>query len=147
MNFLLGGLAVLCGVILTTQVGGNAQLGKSLDNPYLSAMINMVLGLVFTTLAVLIVAKPWPTIANIQGAPWWAWAGGLLGTGYLIGNILLAPKLGAAALVGCVVAGQLLSAVVADHFGWLGFEQHAAGVGRIAGCALMIGGVALIAKF
>lgn len=44
-------------------------------------------------------------------------AGGTLGTIYLTGNILLAPKLGAGALVGLVVTGQLLFAVLCDHFG------------------------------
>jgi transporter family-2 protein len=56
-------------------------------------------------------------------------------------------KLGAAALVGFVVTGQLLFAVLADQFGWLGFEQHSAGVWRYVGCALMMAGVALIARF
>ena len=147
MNILLGALAMLCGVILTAQVGSNAALGKELDNPFLAAAINMAVGLVLTTLVVLVVAKPWPSAGEIRGVPWWAWFGGLLGTGYLIGNILLAPKLGAAVLVGAVVSGQLLFAVLADHFGWLGFEQHSAHLGRIAGCLLMVAGVALIAKY
>ena len=34
-----------------------------------------------------------------------------------------------------------------DHFGLVGFKEHAAGLGRIAGVALMIGGLALINLF
>jgi transporter family-2 protein len=37
--------------------------------------------------------------------------------------------------------------VIADHFGWLGFDQHPAGLGRIAGCALMVIGIALVSLF
>jgi transporter family-2 protein len=80
--------------------------------------------------------------------PWYVWvAGGAFGTAYLTGNILLAPRLGAGALVGLVVTGQLLFAVVCDNFGWLGFAVHSINLWRVLGCALLVAGVALIAKF
>lgn len=148
MNIAFASFALLCGAVLTAQVGSNTLLGKSIANFYIPAAVNMVTGLIFTVLLLLIVRQPMPVIAQIRAAPWWTWlAGGLLGTGYLTGNILLAPKLGAAALVGLVVTGQLLFAVLADNYGWLGFDQHAATLWRGVGCALMISGVALIAKF
>ena len=34
-----------------------------------------------------------------------------------------------------------------DHFGWIGFEKHPASAVRIAGCALVICGLWLVAKF
>ena len=141
-------LALICGAVLTTQVGSNTLLGKSLNNPYIPVAANMVTGLVFTVLLLLIVHKSLPSVAQLRAAPWWTWlAGGFLGTVYLTGNILLAPKLGAGALVGLVVTGQLLFAVAADNYGWLGFEQHGATIWRGRGCLLMMGGVTLIAKF
>lgn len=141
-------LALLCGAVLTTQVGGNTVLGKALDNPYIPAAVNMVSGLLFTVVLLMIVHKPWPAVAQLRAAPGWTWlAGGFLGTAYLTGNILLAPKLGAAALVGLVVTGQLLFAVVADNYGWLGFASHPATTWRVLGCLLMMGGVLLIAKY
>jgi len=141
-------LALICGAVLTTQVGSNNLLGKSIDDPYIPATANMVTGFFFTVLLLLIVHKSLPSAAHLRAAPWWTWlAGGFLGTAYLTGNILLAPRLGAGALVGLVVTGQLLFAVAADNYGWLGFEQHGATLWRGLGCLLMIGGVALIAKF
>jgi len=140
--------ALICGAVLTTQVGSNNLLGKSINDPYIPAAANMVSGLIFTILLLLIVHKPLPSVAQLRGAPAWTWlAGGFLGTAYLTGNILLAPKLGAGALVGLVVTGQLLFAVAADNYGWLGFEPHAATLWRGLGCLLMMGGVALIARF
>jgi transporter family-2 protein len=148
MNLALGFLAMLCGVLLTPQVGSNTQLGKFLGNPYIPAAVNMVVGVITTFALVLIIQKPWPQTANAAAAPWWMWlTGGTLGTVYLTGNILLAPKLGAAALVGFVVTGQLLFGVLCDHFGWLGFQQHSLTLWRAVGCVLMVGGVALIGKF
>ena len=123
-------------------------LGKSLNDPYIPAAANMVVGIVLTAALLLIVHKPLPVAAVARSAPWWTWiAGGLLGTVYLTANVLLAPKLGAASLVGFVVTGQLLFAVVADQFGWLGFAQHPASIWRYLGCLLMMAGVALIARF
>src|SRR5271156_3019090 len=148
MNIVLALLAMVCGAVLTAQVGGNTLLGKSINDFYIPAAVNMMTGLIFTVLLLLIVHKPLPAIDQLRAAPWWTWlAGGFLGTAYLTGNILLAPKLGAAALVGLVVTGQLLFAVLADNYGWLGFEQHSATLWRGLGCVLMMGGVALIAKF
>jgi transporter family-2 protein len=148
MSLLLGLLALLCGVVLTSQIGSNALLGKLLGDSYIPAAVNMLIGVVTTGALLLIVHKPLPAAHTVAGVPWWIWiAGGALGTIYLTGNILLAPKLGAGALVGLVVTGQLLFAVLCDHFGWLGFAQHSATVWRVVGCLLLIGGVALIAKF
>ena len=148
MNILFAGLAFACGIVLTAQVGSNTILGKDLGNPYIPGTVNMVVGLFMAGLLLAVAHSPLPNAAALRAAPWWTWfAGGVLGTVYLTGNILLAPKLGAAALVGFVVTGQLLFAVVADNYGWLGFEQHSASLWRGAGCLLMVAGVALIAKF
>jgi len=57
------------------------------------------------------------------------------------------PRLGAAIYVGLFVTASSIASVVADHFGWLGFEEHAAGLARILGCALMVTGITLISIF
>src|ERR1700683_4498446 len=138
MSLLLGFLALLCGVVLTSEIGSNALLGKLLGNSYIPAAVNMLIGVVTTGILLLIVHKPLPVAQTAAAVPWWIWiAGGALGTVYLTGNILLAPKLGAGALVGLVVTGQLLFAVLCDHFGWLGFAQHSVSALRGLGCLLL----------
>lgn len=148
MSWLLGPVAMLCGVILTTQVANNKVLSEKLDNFYIPAAANMLMGLGFTLLLVWALTDAAPSREAVKTAPWWMWlAGGFLGTAYLTGNIILAPKLGAAALVGFVVAGQVIFSVLLDHFGWLGFEQHTAGAGRLVGSGLLLVGVFLIARY
>jgi bacterial/archaeal transporter family-2 protein len=108
----------------------------------------MVIGFFATAILTWSLTSEWPSREMIRAAPRYAWfAGGLMGVIYLTGTILLAPRLGAGALVGLIVAGQLMFSVLLDHFGWIGFEQHSASVPRLAGCALMIVGVFLISKF
>jgi bacterial/archaeal transporter family-2 protein len=148
MSWLFAPFAVLLGIVLTTQVATNALLGKELANEYIPAAVNMAIGLVATTILTWSLTSEWPTREILRAAPWYSWmAGGLMGTIYLTGTILLAPKLGAGELVGLVVAGQLIFSVLLDHFGWIGFVQHSASPARLAGCALMIGGVFLVSKF
>jgi transporter family-2 protein len=148
MSWLFAPFAILLGVVLTTQVATNAMLGKSLRNEYIPAAVNMAIGLIATAVLTWSLTSDWPSREMLRGAPWYSWiAGGLMGTIYLTGSILLAPKLGAGELVGLVVAGQLVFSVLLDHFGWIGFEQHSASPARLAGCALMISGVFLVSKF
>jgi bacterial/archaeal transporter family-2 protein len=49
--------------------------------------------------------------------------------------------------IGLFVTASSVASVVVDHFGWLGFDQHSAGIGRLAGCALMVIVNALISLF
>ena len=148
MDWLFMAGALACGAVLTTQVATNKQLGEALHNLYLPAVANMVVGLMATLAITLLASREYPTMAMVKAAPGYAWlAGGVLGAVYLTGNILLAPKLGAAALIGLVVTGQIIFSVLVDKFGWFGFEQHDANLPRLAGCALLIAGVALISKF
>jgi bacterial/archaeal transporter family-2 protein len=148
MSWLLAPFALLLGVVLTTQVATNAQLGKALGNEYIPAAVNMAIGLVATGLLTWSLTPEWPSREVLRAAPWYTWfAGGLMGTIYLTGTILLAPKLGAGELIGLIIAGQLGFSVLLDHFGWIGFAQHSASPARLAGCALMIAGVFLISKF
>ena len=148
MSWLFAPIALVLGVVLTTQVATNTELGKALGNPYIPAAVNMIIGLVATTVLTWSLTSEWPSREMVRAAPWYAWlGGGLMGVVYLTGTILLAPRLGAGTLVGLIVAGQLMFSVLLDHFGWIGFEQHSASIPRLAGCGLMIAGVILISKF
>ena len=39
----------------------------------------------------------------------------------------------------------MILSVLIDNYGWLGFPQHAASIGRIVGTGLMVVGVGLVA--
>ena len=148
MNLILMGLALLLGAILTTQVATNKQLGEALNNLYIPATANMIVGVVATIAITVFATKEYPSLETVKAAPWYGWlAGGLLGAVYLTGNIILAPRLGAAALIGLVVTGQIVFSVMIDNFAWFGFEHHAASVPRLLGCLLLIGGVILVSKY
>ncbi|WP_336489461.1 DMT family transporter [Methylobacterium nigriterrae] len=138
LAWLLIPFAALAGALTTLQAGSNAALKKSLGEPLPALLINYGLGIV--VLANRITRQSWLGFGKLSGVPWWAWVGGLAA-------IVLAYRLGAATLMASIVTGQVIASVLLDHFGWLGFEVHAANVWRLLGAALMIIGVALVARF
>lgn len=147
MAWLIVPFAILAGALTTLQAGSNAALKKSLGEPLPALLINYVLGIGIVVLANIVSRQPWPGFDKLSGVPWWAWIGGLAGAVYGLTAILFAYRLGAATLMASVVTGQVVASVLLDHFGWLGFEVHAAGVWRLLGAILMIVGVVLIARF
>ena len=142
--WVLLGLAVLCGAAIAAQAGVNATLGRGLASPVHAALVSFAVG----TLALALVAAArrdaLPDAAMLAGLPWWAWVGGLLGAFFVAVTIGLAPRLGAAALLAAVLAGQMAAALVLDHNGWLGFEERAATWRRVGGVALVVAGAALV---
>jgi len=139
--------AFTAGALITCQVGSNSQLKKSLGQPLPALIVNYVLGIAAVLLYTLARQVAFPSTAKAFQTPWWGWLGGIFGAVYGLTAIVLASQLGAATLTALVVTGQLICSVVLDHFGWLSFDVHPASWARIAGCALMVGGLILIAKF
>jgi transporter family-2 protein len=72
--------------------------------------------------------------------------GGVLGALYVLSAIVVTPRLGASALVAVTVAGQLIAALVMDHYGWLGLPAQPLGVERVMGAMLLMGGVLLMTR-
>jgi len=50
-------------------------------------------------------------------------------------------------MIALIVAGQMMTSVVLDHFGWLGYQIHPISVVRILGVFLLLGGVVLVRLF
>ena len=140
-------LALALGAILPTQAAINARLAKASGSPVMAALISFAVGTV-ALLAYLSVNRDlsFGWIQTNQW-PWWIWIGGLLGTFFVAGIVILLPKLGVALAFSLVIAGQMFTAIVFDHFGWLGTSIREISFGRIAGAILLIAGVVLIRKF
>ncbi len=125
----------------------NGQLAKVLGSPWPAAIVVYVVGLIGIGCALPFVTFDWPTLAKMGEAPWWAWIGGLLGAVFVMGMLMFAQKLGAGVFTGVSVTAAVVASLALDHFGLVGFKEHAINLWRVAGGLLMIGGLALIAAF
>lgn len=146
MSLFLLVFAMLAGALLPTQAGINAQLAKNLGHPLLAASVSFALGTIALLLFTLAFHIPLPEISRAMQAPWYFWVGGLLGVIYLTATIILAPLLGAATMIGLIIAGQMLASITLDHFGLVGFPVHPLGLWRAVGAIFLIIGVALIQR-
>ena len=147
MSWLLMPVAVAAGSLMVIQAACNSALERAWDRPMTVAVISLSIGISVLVLVGLAFGQLGLPSGKAGQAPWWAWLGGLCGAISLLSQPLAAPRLGAAIYVGLFVTASSIASVLADHFGWLGFEEHAAGLGRIFGCALMVTGIALISLF
>jgi len=62
----------------------------------------------------------------------------------VLGSVVTAPKLGAAAFFAFILAGQAVASLAVDHFGWVGFDENPVTPGRLLGLSLVAAGVAAV---
>lgn len=138
-------MAALVGAGLTLQVGMNATVRMTIGSPLLAAIVNFVVGLAgLMLLAVVSGARIVP--GSAIAVPAWAWFGGLLGAAYVAATTVLGPKLGAASFLALTLAGQMVAALLVDHYGVIGFPQSPLTPTRLLGTALLVAGVLLIMR-
>jgi len=140
-------LAVIAGVMIPFQAGINAQLAQLVHGPIRAALVSFVVGTIALLVVAALIPRPLPAVSKLAHAPWWVWIGGLLGAFYVAMSVIVAPRIGAAALVGAVVAGQLVAALLIDQFGWVGFPVQHISPGRVTGIVCLFAGVLLVRIF
>lgn len=139
-------VAILIGIGLPLQAGINAQLRIGVGHPLLAAFVSFFVGTVALGVANLALRVPLPGAGAAARLPWWQWSGGLLGALYIFASVILAPRLGAATLVSAIVAGQMMTSLVLDHFGLVGYATHPVSPGRLVGAVMVVAGVILLQR-
>ena len=140
-------LALAAGFGLAVQAGANATMARFAGRAEWAALVNFVVGIAALGAWLVLARLRPPSAAQLAGAPWWSWSGGLLGAFYVTAIVLLAPRLGVATTMALAVAGQMGGAIVVDHFGLLGMAERAASPLRGLGALLLVAGVVLIRRF
>ena len=124
----------------------NSRLRAFSGGPFGAALLSFVVGSVALALVLAAVRAPWPA-SQLAEAPWWTWCGGLMGAVYVLGAILIAPRIGPGPLLALVVMGQMSAALLLEHFGWLGAVRHPVSWVRVLGVLLIVAGAALVRFF
>lgn len=139
-------LAFAAGISIVIQQALNANLRHALDSAAWSGFASYFVGVLCMVLLAIALRDPIPSAAVVSRIPWWAWSGGLFGAIFIGLAIYLIPILGAATFISLLIAGQMLTSVAFDHFGWLGLAQRPVDLPRLIGAALLIAGVILIRR-
>ncbi|WP_419730210.1 DMT family transporter [Lichenicola sp.] len=147
MNVLPYVVVAIAGALNAVHSGTNAQLTTSLGKPWWAAIIVVVVSGAFILLGVGVSRESVPSLSSLAATPWWAWVGTACGAVPIITTLLYAGRLGGAAFNGLVVTVTIITSIVLDHFGLLGFSVHHANIWRIIGGLLMVGGITLVCSF
>jgi len=139
-------IAFALGAVLPMQAAINARLAKTAGSPVMSAFISFAVGTLALMLFLIIAGQFQFRFISSQ-SPWWIWTGGLLGTFFVAGIVIVLPRLGVVLSFSLVLAGQMFAAILFDQFGWMGLAIKEISAGKIIGTILLIMGVILIRKY
>jgi len=138
---IIGGLLQSCGSAM------NAELYRSLKNPWLASLVSFALITAFFLCATAVMVKPLPTAQDILRMPWWAPLSGLVGAVAVYAGLKLVGTVGAGTYTALNVTAALIMSLAIDHYGLLRVQEHPCSFLRVLGAVLMVGGVSLISKF
>jgi bacterial/archaeal transporter family-2 protein len=135
--------AALVGAGLAMQAAINTQLraatGSALWASILSATLTVILlgGSQLVAREALVIPSP-------SQYPWWIWIGGIMGAFYVFAIAAFTRYLGVALMFGSIIAGQLLTGLLIDHYGLFHSPVQRLSPARAAGALLLVAGLALI---
>ena len=140
--------ALVAGIANAFQAGANSTLAKTLQQPFLAALLLVGVSALTLAAAGLVSGRlAWPTSAAFAAVPWWGWIGGLLSAVLLLSQLFVAEAIGAGPFLGIIVVTGTLASLLIDHYGLVGFKPHQLNAWRVVGGALMGIGVLLVALF
>lgn len=137
-------MGLLVGAVMPAQAGMNYKLRTFLGDPVLAAFVSFLVGTLALAGLALVQRTPMPAWQDVARAPWWSWVGGFMGAYVVASSVVLAPRLGATAMLALIVCGQMAASVVIDHYGWLGYRVDPVNVRRIVGTLLLVAGAWLV---
>lgn len=138
-------LTAAAGLAGSVQVAIMGRLGER---------IGTVEALAFATLVTAALAFPILLVArrSVDGyvatfrQPAWLWLGGLMGLLVVFSITYAAPRIGTAATIGLIIAGQLAMGALIDRFGLFELERVPLTWPRVLGIVLLALGAALVLR-
>lgn len=137
-------LALGAGVSFVFQQAVNGNLRAELGSAWWAGFISYLGGTMVMLAVALALREPATWATAISQGRWMSWSGGVFGAIYIAVSIFLVPRLGAATVIGLIVAGQMLCSLAFDQFGLFGLPVHGLTPLRAVGAALLVSGVVLI---
>lgn len=142
---MLYGLGAIAGGMIAIQSVLNATLGQRMGN-FGSVLVLTVVSI--TSLIALIFI--FPNTADFKQRPsiseWYLYIGGVLGVAILAAPIFLVPRIGTTSTLVAIVLGQMVMALLIDHFGIFASPKIEVTLTRVLGIALVTFGAFLVGK-
>ncbi len=130
-------------MLLPVQFAFNSALTTFTGSPVITAAVSYGGGALTLLLGLLVAHRGRIPFVRLVGAPAWSLLGGVIGSAYVVGSVVLTRSLGTALAVSLVIAAQIVTSVIFDHFGVLGLKRRRLNTQRIAALGLLLVALAL----
>lgn len=134
-------LLLLGGMAIAAQSAINGTLSIRTDVVTSAWLTNVVASII---LLVLVIFFEPPQAATMFSVPTWQLSGALFGNFSMVAIVIAVPRIGTAATIVAIIAGQIIMGLMVDHFGWFGNTQIVLDYKRIAAIALLAGALFMI---
>lgn len=134
-------LLLLGGMAIAAQSSINGSLSVRTDVITTAWLTNVVASVILLLMVVFF--EP-PQAATMFSVPTWQLAGALFGNFSMVAIVIAVPRIGTAATIVAIIAGQIIMGLMVDHFGWFGNTQIVLDYKRMAAIALLAGALYLI---
>jgi bacterial/archaeal transporter family-2 protein len=145
------GTALAVAVTLTAGLAGGVQaavmgeLGERVGIAPALAYATLV-SMVFAFAVLVVWERSFAGVRQVLDEPAWLWLGGVMGLYIVLAITIATPRIGVAATIGLVIAGNLVMAAAIDRWGLLAQDQIPITWHRLLGLALLAAGSALILR-
>jgi len=138
-------VALIGGGMIALQAPINAEAASRLGNPIAAATMSFCVGLIVLVLITMLFARHTTDLGALKAMPLYMLiGGGLLGAMYVTITLMLAPRIGVAAVMSLGIAGQLFTALLLDRFGMFDLIERGLTTGRVGGAVLVLVGALMV---
>jgi bacterial/archaeal transporter family-2 protein len=135
-------LTLTAGLAGAVQAAVMGELGERVGvAPALA--FSVLVSMVFALAVLLAWERGLAGVREAAQQPAWLWLGGLMSLYIVLAITIATPRIGVAATIGLVIAGNLVMAAAVDRWGLLGQDQIPITWPRLLGLALLAAGSAL----
>lgn len=115
-------VALVSGISMAVQGALNTVLGKFIGVLETTFIVHIV-GTLVVALGLFAFKFGTGSFGNIPRAPWYAFIGGIFGVIIVYSVVFSISRLGVAIATTIIITGQIVTAVLIDHFGLFGLDK------------------------
>jgi transporter family-2 protein len=132
------------GFLIAFQGAVNTALARMLSHPLHATFVSFLSGTLVLGILLAISGINFPRIAQLVKVPKLLFIGGTLGVVYITCVLMFIPKVGTARVAIAGICGQIVFALIIDHYGLMGIPVSAVDAKRVFGTLLVVAGLLVI---
>ncbi|MBW1897595.1 MAG: DMT family transporter [Deltaproteobacteria bacterium] len=131
--------SLLMGAMLSIYLPMNSAVSKYLEST-ITATITFFFVALISSIIIFAVWGESETINKIGDVPFWLYLTGVFSAFMILGTTYLIPKIGMRQFFILTITGQILTAIVLGHYGFLGMPRDPIATKKLIGAVLVIFG-------